>query len=122
MTFIRYSFYRTWAVVSTVITTGILYFLNLFPLQYTQHIFLLSLINALFSANISILLGKEKIKQYNLTTLLQDYNYACDACCNDFPFQTQRSVFLYYSTLHKLYIMFYYQPYIHCTNNKSQSR
>lgn len=60
-----------WSLVSGVIVTYILYKFNLIPREYSIHIFLLSLLNSFASVNFNIMLGREKIKTFNIITLLQ---------------------------------------------------
>ena len=60
-----------WAVFSAISGTYILKFLNLIPVEYTCHILLLSLIQTLSSINLTVLLGNEKIKQYNIISVIQ---------------------------------------------------
>ena len=50
-----------WSFLSGVVVTYILYIFNLIPKEFGLHIFLLSLINSLASANFNILLGRQKI-------------------------------------------------------------
>ncbi len=61
----------TWALFSAVAGAYLLAFFKLIPVEYTNHVLLLSLIQALGSVNLNFLLGKEKIKQYNLISVLQ---------------------------------------------------
>ena len=60
-----------WAFVTAFICTFILNLLSLIPHEYYYHVMLLSLIQSLFSINLSLLLGKEKVKQYNIINVLQ---------------------------------------------------
>ncbi|MGD0711667.1 MAG: polysaccharide biosynthesis C-terminal domain-containing protein [Bacteroidales bacterium] len=60
-----------WAFVTAFICTFILNLLNLIPHEYYYHVMLLSLIQSLSSINLSLLLGKEKIKQYNIINVVQ---------------------------------------------------
>jgi O-antigen/teichoic acid export membrane protein len=60
-----------WAVITAIICTFLLKFLNLIPSEYFLHVLMLSLIQSLASVNQSILLGKEKIKIYNIITSVQ---------------------------------------------------
>lgn len=60
-----------WAIISGFLVTYILDFFNLIPHQYSIHILWLSIINAITCINQNILLGKEKIRTFNLLTLVQ---------------------------------------------------
>jgi O-antigen/teichoic acid export membrane protein len=60
-----------WAFATAFICTFILNLLNLIPHEYYYHVMLLSLIQSLSSINLSLLLGKEKVKQYNIINVLQ---------------------------------------------------
>ncbi len=60
-----------WAILSSVVGAYLLSFFKLIPVQYTNHVLFLSLFQALGATNLTFLLGKEKIKQYNLISVLQ---------------------------------------------------
>ncbi|OQX79572.1 MAG: hypothetical protein B6D64_04630 [Bacteroidetes bacterium 4484_276] len=60
-----------WAILSSVVGAYLLSFFKLIPAQYTNHVLFLSLFQALGAINLTFLLGKEKIKQYNLISVLQ---------------------------------------------------
>jgi O-antigen/teichoic acid export membrane protein len=60
-----------WAFLSSVIGAFILSFFKLIPDEYTSHVLFLSLFQALGAINLTFLIGKEKIKQYNLISVLQ---------------------------------------------------
>jgi len=60
-----------WAVLSSVAGGFILAFFELIPVEFTIHVMLLSLLQAFTSVHFNILLGKEKIRQYNLISVLQ---------------------------------------------------
>lgn len=60
-----------WAIISSIVVTYILYFFNAFDVKFTFDVFLLSIIQAFSAINLNILLSKEKIKNYNLISVLQ---------------------------------------------------
>jgi len=60
-----------WAVISAGLGAYVLKITGLIPAKYAFHIFLLSLIQALGAVNMNFLLGKEKIKRYNIVQLVQ---------------------------------------------------
>ncbi len=60
-----------WAVFSAATGAWILNLTGLIPSKYLWHIMALSLIQALGAIHLNFMLGKEKIKEYNLITLLQ---------------------------------------------------
>jgi len=61
----------TWAILSSVVGAQLLSFFKLIPVEYTYHVMFLSLFQALGAVNLTFLLGKERIKQYNLISVLQ---------------------------------------------------
>lgn len=60
-----------WAIVSSFVLTLVLRYFKLIPLDFSAHIFFLSLLQSLGSVNLTIFLGQEKIKLYNSISLLQ---------------------------------------------------
>ena len=60
-----------WSFISGILVTYILYAFYLIPREYAIHILSLSIINSLASVNLNIILGKEKIKTFNIVTLSQ---------------------------------------------------
>jgi O-antigen/teichoic acid export membrane protein len=60
-----------WAFFTAFICTFILNILNLIPHEYYYHVMFLSLIQSLSSINLTLLLGKEKVKQYNIINVFQ---------------------------------------------------
>ncbi|NTW31198.1 MAG: oligosaccharide flippase family protein [Bacteroidetes bacterium] len=60
-----------WAFFTAIVCSYLLKILYLIPDGYFIHIFFLSLIQSLSSVNLNILLGKEKIKQFNIITTAQ---------------------------------------------------
>ncbi|MDD5570051.1 MAG: oligosaccharide flippase family protein [Bacteroidales bacterium] len=60
-----------WASFSSVIVVIILYMFNLIPAEFAVSILFLSFIRALVEINQSILLGKERIIQFNSISLIQ---------------------------------------------------
>jgi O-antigen/teichoic acid export membrane protein len=61
----------TWALVTSIAVTGILAVMHLIPAGFVVHVLVLSFIYSLASVNFMVLLGKEKIREYNVITLLQ---------------------------------------------------
>ncbi len=60
-----------WTPISSVIVCLLMYLLGLLPKGYEMDIFWLSLLNSYVAANARFLLGKDKIKGFNLTFFLQ---------------------------------------------------
>lgn len=60
-----------WTPISSVIVCLLMYLLGLLPEGYEMDIFWLSLLNSYVAANARFLLGKDKIKGFNLTFFLQ---------------------------------------------------
>ncbi len=60
-----------WAAISAFAGAALLNITGLIPSKFVEHITFLSLIQAFGSIQMTFLLGKEKIKSYNLITLLQ---------------------------------------------------
>ncbi len=60
-----------WAVFSAAGGAYLLNVMHLIPQKFAVHVFLLSLLQALSAVNLTFLLGKEKIKEYNLISVLQ---------------------------------------------------
>jgi O-antigen/teichoic acid export membrane protein len=60
-----------WAVISISITTALLHFTGLIPHQYSIHIFIISMLQAIASIHMSMFIGKQQIKLYNIMNLLQ---------------------------------------------------
>jgi O-antigen/teichoic acid export membrane protein len=60
-----------WALVVSVIGANLLYVLDLIPPQYRWETMLLSLLSNWASVNMMILIGKEKIRFYNMISVLQ---------------------------------------------------
>lgn len=60
-----------WAVFTALVCSVILKIFNLIPSEYFWHVLFLSLIQSLSSVNLNILLGKEKIKLFNIISSLQ---------------------------------------------------
>jgi O-antigen/teichoic acid export membrane protein len=60
-----------WAFLSSIAGAYLLSYFKLIPVEYTQHVLFLGLIQSLGGINLTFLLGKEKIKQYNIISVLQ---------------------------------------------------
>lgn len=60
-----------WAAATSAITVLILDLLNAFPEEFFKDVFLLSLLQSFAAINFSLLLGKEKVRSYNIITSLQ---------------------------------------------------
>ena len=62
-----------WAILTSLIFTAIIAWLNIIPStqDYIIHLFFLSLLLALLTIHLAVLLGKENIKANNLLSLLQ---------------------------------------------------
>jgi O-antigen/teichoic acid export membrane protein len=60
-----------WALVAAAGGSLFLKAFDLIPVSYTNHVFFISLLQAVGLANLNYLLGKEKIKEYNLILFVQ---------------------------------------------------
>lgn len=60
-----------WAFIGSAIACGFMYLTGLLPLGYGTDIYLLAILNSLVTVNARILLGKDHIKGFNLTFMLQ---------------------------------------------------
>ncbi|MBL0070527.1 MAG: polysaccharide biosynthesis C-terminal domain-containing protein [Bacteroidetes bacterium] len=60
-----------WALISISLITTLLHFTGLIPQQYSIHIFIISLLQAIASIHMSLFIGKQQIKLYNIMNLLQ---------------------------------------------------
>lgn len=60
-----------WAIITSIIGAYMLSFFHLIPSEFTYHVFLLSLIHSMMTVNYNILVGKEKIKIYNIVSVIQ---------------------------------------------------
>ena len=61
----------TWAIVSTFIMGGVLFFLELVPTHFIWWTITLGFIECLFTINNQVLMGKKEIKNYNTSRLIQ---------------------------------------------------
>jgi len=93
-----------WAVISTVIVTFALHIFSLIPPEYTIHIGILSLINAFNVTNQVILLGKEKIKNVNLSVVVQSF-FSLTSLAILFTMPENRIVFSYIVALYIGYLV-----------------
>lgn len=59
-----------WAIISISLITTLLHFTGLIPQQYSIHIFIISLLQAIASIHMSLFIGKQQIKLYNIMNLL----------------------------------------------------
>ena len=60
-----------WTLIGSAIACGILHLTGLLPDAYGMDIYLLAILNSIVNANARFLLGKDDIKGFNLTFLLQ---------------------------------------------------
>lgn len=60
-----------WALFTTALGTFLLNILHLIPAGYAVHVFFLSLLLSLFTFNFMVLMGQERIREYNIISLLQ---------------------------------------------------
>lgn len=60
-----------WALFTTALGTFLLNILHLIPTGYAVHVFFLSLLLSLFTFNFMVLMGQERIREYNIISLLQ---------------------------------------------------
>ncbi len=60
-----------WAFIISIVFSIIIRFLRMVPSEFEFHVVLLSLIFSLAGVNLNLLLGKEKIRAFNIITVLQ---------------------------------------------------
>lgn len=60
-----------WAALTSALGTFILNILHLIPSGYAIHVFFLALLLSLITTNFMVLMGEERIRSYNLISLLQ---------------------------------------------------
>jgi O-antigen/teichoic acid export membrane protein len=60
-----------WAMITSFLGTFLLTVLHLVPEGYTWHVMILSLLLSLFTVNFMVLMGQERILEYNIISLLQ---------------------------------------------------
>lgn len=60
-----------WPPVGSAIACGVMQLFGLFPARYSGDIYLLSLLSSLITTNARFLLGKDNIKGFNLTYMMQ---------------------------------------------------
>lgn len=60
-----------WTPVGSALACGFMYATGLLPLAYGMDVFLISLLSSIVTANARFLLGKDRIKGFNLTYMLQ---------------------------------------------------
>jgi O-antigen/teichoic acid export membrane protein len=60
-----------WAISTSAIGTFLLNILHLIPSGYAWHVFFLALLLSLFTVNFMVLIGEERIRAYNITSVLQ---------------------------------------------------
>jgi O-antigen/teichoic acid export membrane protein len=60
-----------WAIITSVLGAIILQIFNLIPAEYTWYILAMSLFQSFATVNLTILIGKEKIRLYNILTVIQ---------------------------------------------------
>ena len=70
---LRYVFYPAyvWAFAGSVIACGAMYFFNMLPEGYEVPVFCLAVLISLVTANSLMLLGKDNVKGFNLTFIIQ---------------------------------------------------
>lgn len=60
-----------WAILVMILFWGVFCFVDLVPKEYHNHVLLLSFLFSMAQVNLNLLLGKEKIRVYNVITFLQ---------------------------------------------------
>ena len=60
-----------WAILTSALGTFLLNILHLIPTGYAIHVFFLALLLSLFTVNFMVLMGEERIRAYNIISLLQ---------------------------------------------------
>jgi O-antigen/teichoic acid export membrane protein len=60
-----------WAILTSALGAFLLNVSHLIPTGYANHVFLLALLLSLFTVNFMVLMGQERIRAYNIISLLQ---------------------------------------------------
>lgn len=60
-----------WVPIGSFLACGFMYVMRLLPMRYGVDIFLLSMLSSMVNANARFLLGKDNVKGFNLTYVLQ---------------------------------------------------
>jgi O-antigen/teichoic acid export membrane protein len=60
-----------WAVLTSALGTFLLDLLHLVPAGFALHVFFLSMLLSLFTVNFMVLMGQERIRAYNIISVLQ---------------------------------------------------
>jgi O-antigen/teichoic acid export membrane protein len=61
----------SWAIITSALGTFLLNILHLIPSGYAWHVYFLALLLSLFTINFMVLMGEERIRTYNIISLLQ---------------------------------------------------
>jgi O-antigen/teichoic acid export membrane protein len=93
-----------WSFITSVAGAFILELFNLIPEGYLWHVIILSLILSLTSVNFMILMGQERIKVYNIITLIQAISFFTVLLFYLF-FLQKREVFAYLIGLYASYLI-----------------
>jgi O-antigen/teichoic acid export membrane protein len=91
-----------WAFLTAILFTYLFKILNMFPPEYFRHVLFLSLMLSLTSINLTILLGKEKVRFYNIISSLQTVILIGVLCVMVFQFH-KKEVFSYILALYFSY-------------------
>jgi len=91
-----------WAFLTAILFTYLFKILNMFPPEYFRHVLFLSLMLSLTSINLTILLGKEKVRFYNIISSLQTVILIGVLCVMVFQFH-KKDVFSYILALYFSY-------------------
>ena len=60
-----------WAILTSVFGAYMLSLFHLIPSEYTMHVLFLGLVHSLMTVNYNILIGKEKIRTFNIISVIQ---------------------------------------------------
>jgi O-antigen/teichoic acid export membrane protein len=60
-----------WAIITSASGTFLLNMMHLIPSGYAWHVFFLALLLSLFTVNFMVLMGEERIRAYNMISLIQ---------------------------------------------------
>lgn len=91
-----------WSVLICAIGTFVLSTTGQSPINYAIHLFILSLLQAFFSINTTVLLGKEKVKTNNYLTFLQTFFTLTILLVGFLQFK-QQTVTFYFTALYVAY-------------------
>ncbi|MFH1297798.1 MAG: polysaccharide biosynthesis C-terminal domain-containing protein [Bacteroidota bacterium] len=95
-----------WGVIASIACAGLLYFTDSIPEGYFVHVMILSTLHSLFTVNIMILLGQERIKAINVLTVAQITSLIATLLAF-YLFTSNREVMVYVYAMYISYIVMF---------------